>query len=175
MYNVKVRMERKPIIGDKFCHFSTADVLTTDGWIKIGDITKDHLVYIYNPITGNMYYENPQEIHIFDYNSEIDGKMYQLKSSSVDLTVTPNHRMWVKKEDKYEFILAKDCFGKTLTYYNALDNINPSNGDVIVYDYDSHNWVDYKGTVHCLTVSTGIFMVRENGKPVWTGNSNRHG
>jgi hypothetical protein len=39
----------------------------------------------------------------------------------------------------------------------------------------SEEWIDYKGTVHCLTVSTGIFMVRENGKPVWTGNSNRHG
>ena len=37
----------------------------------------------------------------------------------------------------------------------------------------SENWIDYEGTVHCLTVRTGIFLVRENGKPVWTGNS-RH-
>jgi intein/homing endonuclease len=38
----------------------------------------------------------------------------------------------------------------------------------------SEEWIDYEGTVHCLTVRTGIFLVRENGKPVWTGNS-RHG
>jgi DNA-directed RNA polymerase II subunit RPB2 len=38
----------------------------------------------------------------------------------------------------------------------------------------TEEWEDYEGTVHCLTVRTGIFMVRENGKPVWTGNS-RHG
>ena len=38
----------------------------------------------------------------------------------------------------------------------------------------SERWIDYEGTVHCLTVSSGIFLVRENGKPVWTGNS-RHG
>lgn len=29
----------------------------------------------------------------------------------------------------------------------------------------------YKGPVYCLTVSSGIFMVRHNGKAVWTGNS----
>ena len=37
----------------------------------------------------------------------------------------------------------------------------------------SEEWEHYEGSVHCLTVRTGIFMVRENGKPVWTGNS-RH-
>ena len=30
---------------------------------------------------------------------------------------------------------------------------------------------DYKGPVYCLTVSSGVFMVRHNGKAVWTGNS----
>jgi hypothetical protein len=40
-------------------------------------------------------------------------------------------------------------------------------------DGQSEKWIDYEGTVHCLTVRTGIFLVRENGKPVWTGNS-RH-
>lgn len=30
---------------------------------------------------------------------------------------------------------------------------------------------DYKGPVYCLTVSSGVFMVRRNGKNVWTGNS----
>jgi len=35
----------------------------------------------------------------------------------------------------------------------------------------SEEWIDYKGTVHCLTVRTGIFMDRQNGKKVWTGNS----
>jgi len=30
---------------------------------------------------------------------------------------------------------------------------------------------DYEGAVYCLSVSTEIFMVRRNGKSVWTGNS----
>ena len=31
--------------------------------------------------------------------------------------------------------------------------------------------VHYTGKVHCLTVPSGIFMVRRHGKPAWTGNS----
>jgi len=35
--------------------------------------------------------------------------------------------------------------------------------------------VKYTGSVHCITVRTGIFYVRRNGKGCWTGNSSRHG
>jgi len=35
----------------------------------------------------------------------------------------------------------------------------------------TERWVDYRGPVHCLTVPGGIFYVRRNGLPVWTGNS----
>ena len=45
----------------------------------------------------------------------------------------------------------------------------------------NHRWakaesmVPYTGRVHCLEVPTEVFYVRRNGKPVWTGNSSRHG
>ena len=35
--------------------------------------------------------------------------------------------------------------------------------------------VDYRGTVHCIEVPKHVFLVRNNGKVVWTGNSSRHG
>jgi hypothetical protein len=170
MYNVKVRMERKPIIGDKFCLLKSAEVLTTNGWKLITDITKEDFICTLIPDIKEIMYERPKEIHCFDYDSNIDGKMYQVRSEKVDLTVTPTHRMWIKENENYEFKLAKDCFGKNLTYNISLDN-----EEYTVTDSDNHQWIDYKGTVHCLTVSTGIFMVRENGTPVSTGNSNRHG
>jgi hypothetical protein len=287
MYDVRVRMERIPIVGDKFCLKKSTDVLTTNGWIKIEDVTKDHLVAILNPEKDTIEYENPSEILCFEYDSEIDGKMYQLKSQLVELTVTPNHRMFIKSNnDKFDFMLAKDCFGQKLKYKKSISNFEPSdwigdtfiipenkdkpeikinmndwivieslkviNNDIGLSDWvwqlnkdqsqllidsiilksddnlyytsseklvndlsrlcihagwcadfrkidslnnwclsiiktklepeinytqngQSEEWIDYKGTVHCLTVRTGIFMVRENGKPVWTGNSNRHG
>ena len=35
--------------------------------------------------------------------------------------------------------------------------------------------IDFTGNVYCIQVPSHIFYVRRNGKPVWTGNSNRHG
>ena len=53
-----------------------------------------------------------------------------MKSSLVDLTVTPNHRMWVKKRKTidgkfdygkdFEFITADKCFGKRLKYKKSV-------------------------------------------------------
>lgn len=172
MYNVRVRMERKPVIGDKFCLTPEHEVLTTNGWIKIDDI-KNELVAVLDPNKNIILFENPLEIHKFDYNSEIDGKMYKLQSPLVDLIVTPNHRMYVKEHFNYDFMLAKESFGKNLTF-KILTEENEIEEYTLTNDAE-HEWINYKGTVHCLTVSSGIFLVRINGKPVWTGNSNRHG
>jgi replicative DNA helicase Mcm len=35
--------------------------------------------------------------------------------------------------------------------------------------------IQFDGKVYCCTVPSGIMYVRRNGKPVWTGNSSRHG
>ena len=35
--------------------------------------------------------------------------------------------------------------------------------------------IPFTGKVYCIQVPSHIFYVRRNGKPVWTGNSNRHG
>jgi len=39
----------------------------------------------------------------------------------------------------------------------------------------SEAMIDYDGTVHCLEVPGGVFYVRRNGLPVWTGNSRATG
>ena len=85
------------------------DVLTTKGWKNICDVTlKDKVAILDN--FDNICYERPTEVHEYDYN----GKMYQLQSEQVDLTVTPNHRMWIKKrnKDNFEFMTAENVFGK---------------------------------------------------------------
>jgi DNA-directed RNA polymerase II subunit RPB2 len=129
---VRVRSDRIPEIGDKFCHFSKTDVLTNKGWKQIKDIVKDDKVAILDPEADNLVYEHPLEIHCFDYN----GDMYELKSQLVDLTVTPNHRMWVKKRKVLEnkkfdypknfgFMTAEDCFGKRVKYKKSVQNFVP--------------------------------------------------
>jgi DNA-directed RNA polymerase beta subunit len=39
----------------------------------------------------------------------------------------------------------------------------------------SEEIINFTGNVYCIQVPSHIFYVRRNGKPVWTGNSNRHG
>ncbi len=98
-----VRSERTPLIGDKFCCFSPDhEVLTTNGWINIDEITKDHKVATL--INGHiLMYTNPLEIQEYDY----DGKMYEVDSNMVKLKVTPNHRMFVKTRTSKHFKIEK--------------------------------------------------------------------
>jgi DNA-directed RNA polymerase II subunit RPB2 len=39
----------------------------------------------------------------------------------------------------------------------------------------SEELLRFTGNVYCIQVPSHVFYVRRNGKPVWTGNSNRHG
>lgn len=148
---VRVRSDRIPELGDKYaCYDPFIDVLTNNGWKKIKDIVKEDLVCILDPETDNISYENPEEIHKYDYN----GKMYQLKSQLVELTVTPNHRMWVKlrsrkdgKEymDNFGFLTADKCFGKRLKYKKTIQNYQPK--DWIGNTFTIPEFIDGNGKV----------------------------
>ena len=50
-------------------------------------------------------------------------------------------------------------------------NINKNNEPYVNKTRKDDDTYDYKGSVYCLSVSSEVFMVRRNGKPVWTGNS----
>ena len=44
MYNMRIRSERIPMIGDKMCFSPDHEILTTDGWINIADLTLNHKI-----------------------------------------------------------------------------------------------------------------------------------
>lgn len=125
MVKVVIRNHRIPEIGDKFACLKNCEVLTTNGWKEIKDIKINDKVAILD--NDNVKYENPLEIHNYDY----DGKMYELKSQQVELNVTPNHRMWIKKryydtyKEDFEFLRADQCFGKRLKYKKNIKKFEP--------------------------------------------------
>jgi hypothetical protein len=53
-------------------------------------------------------------------------------------------------------------------YINKQIIINKNEYD---YSFREESVYDFKGAVYCLQVPSEIFMVKRNGKPVWTGNS----
>ena len=105
---------RIPEIGDKACLTDDHEVLTTDGWININNITLDHKVAILNRDSDKMEYVNPTEIFKFEHK----GDMYEVESQGISLKTTLNHRMYVKKRNKinYELIEANDIMGKRINY-----------------------------------------------------------
>lgn len=116
---VRTRSERKPEIGDKFCLRENAEVLTTKGWIKINEVTKNHKVATL--IDGKyLEYVHPIETYEFDYS----GDMYKLRSQQVDLDVTIDHDLYVKEycTDEYKLTPASNVCGKKYYFKKNSEN-----------------------------------------------------
>jgi len=107
-----VRSERIPRIGDKYCLTKEAEVLTDKGWIGIADVTVTHKVATL--VNGEIQYVHPLNTFQRDYA----GQMYKLRSQQVDLDVTTDHQLYVKKRDHREFELidASKVIGKRVHF-----------------------------------------------------------
>ena len=113
MYNVRIRMERIPVIGDKFCLTCEHEVLTTKGWKYINQITLDDTVACLNN-KEEIYYAKPSKLWKFEHK----GLMYKLESKEIDLITTFEHKMFVKEENEECFKLDKvnNIIGKNVHY-----------------------------------------------------------
>lgn len=146
MIKIRVRSERVPTIGDKMCCYSPDhEVLTTDGWIPINQITLDHKIACLD--NGNkLVYRKPMEIQSYDYV----GQMYVVDSNQVKLCVTPNHRMYVHncETNTHQVIEAQYIQNKDVKYVNTVkfyDNPNScqslnSKDDVIRTNLPKYVW-----------------------------------
>ncbi|KKL04642.1 hypothetical protein LCGC14_2614020, partial [marine sediment metagenome] len=107
------------------CYDEDTEVLTDDGFKKYNEVIeytknedgiydatpKDGIkIACFNKNTEQLEYCAPSAASLYDYN----GEMYHFKSRSMDMKVTPNHRMWVNRDGKWQIQLAKDikCLDK---------------------------------------------------------------
>jgi intein/homing endonuclease len=152
---VRVRSERIPEVGDKFCMTEDHDVLTTVGWIPIKEVTLEHEVATLKD--GKILeYRKPSKL----INYEYEGKMYDVESNHVSLTVTPNHRMWVStRVGSYKFEKADEIFNKRRKYQKNVENIELKqkpkeffknkfrifDGEQIIFEFPLKDWLTMFG------------------------------
>ena len=121
--NDKKLIER---VGNKFkhaCYSSDTEVLTLNGWKLIKDVNTSDKVCTLNPKTKNIEYYAP--INLFEYN--YDGELIHYKSNTIDLMVTPNHKIYAsdgrkhknRKYDEREFALIEASSFENIQHYHT--------------------------------------------------------
>lgn len=90
------------------CYSDDTEVLTENGWKLFRDLNRDERVATYNQETGYMEYDKPIEYYEYDFKSNEFMKMYRFNHRSVDVLVTPNHRMLVERNGKMTETYSQD-------------------------------------------------------------------
>lgn len=77
------------------CYDDKTEVLTRDGWKKFETLNlSDEIACLSD--NNELEWHLPKAIQSYDY----DGKLLRFSNTSIDLLVTPNHKMWVFDHEK---------------------------------------------------------------------------
>ena len=181
---IRIRQDRVPEIGDKFCLSGDHEILCENGWVSIQTINTSHKVLQLNPNTYNTEYVFPTEIPKFHHTED----MYEIiTSDGSSLLVSPAHRVYVSKvynqtnivypnNSNYTFINASVLYNRMLICGNKYYMLT-SDYPIEIAQIKHHSINPIGNTIYCITVPSHIFMARRVGSAsgFWTGNSSRHG
>jgi hypothetical protein len=117
-------------LDPNFCYDEETECLTSEGWKDYTKLSYKDKVACFNENTNGIEYYNPEAINIQDY----DGNMYHFKSRTMDKKVTPNHRMWAKRNGKWQIILAENIKAgdKFRTIIDSCESTSPLNSTISV-------------------------------------------
>ncbi len=90
MLNTYGGKPRPPEVAYQQCFTPDTEVLTRGGWMKFTDLSLDHELATRSP-SGELEWQQPQHIISQPY----EGEMLRFHNRTLDLMVTPDHRMLV--------------------------------------------------------------------------------
>ena len=169
---VRVRILRKPVLGDKFCALPTQQVLTDKGWVEIRDVDPAVHRVCSLDVNGKMCYEFPSAKFEYDHDSITgeDQPLCSFKNKQVEFVCTHNHKLYVERRRKvslgYELIEAGTVMSekKQVRFQKTMENTYPDQTTIRIgeTDYDMDAWLQLVGMFisdgHCDRTNTRIFI-----------------
>lgn len=122
---------------DRGCYDDQTEIMTANGWKLFKDISNNEIVATLNPETKNV------EFHTIDEKIQylINKDMHYYNSKTVNLMVTDNHKMYIKKHDvripqDYYLIESQDINVNRIHMYKKFNYNNNIDNTFIVKGYD---------------------------------------
>jgi hypothetical protein len=159
---VRVRILRKPVMGDKMCALPTQQVLTDAGWMEIQDIDiQKHRVCTLDA-EGKMCYEFPTAKFEYDHDWQTDGPLWHFSNKQLEMTCTTNHKLYVQKrgQDNYKLVETSNVMstfdesgeeivkrGTQWRFQKAMENVYPDVPSIMVgeTEYEMDVWLQLVG------------------------------
>ncbi len=96
------------------CYDEKTEILTSEGWKFMKNLKQNEIVMTLNTNKNMLELQKINKKISYLYN----GLMYKIKNKRVDLLVTPNHNMWIKRkhQDYFEFKKIQEV-NKIQTYH----------------------------------------------------------
>lgn len=166
---IKTSHLRKPREGDKFCVPEDHYIHTLRGWIRFSELTQEDHIYTYGGYTNNF------TICKFEC---VDEKLYVFKGDNTKIICTADHNLLYLHDNVLSLVKAKNLIDKKI---QASSNVRfpETKGYLEGYDpiIEFIGYRIYTGNVMCVSLLQKIFMYRMsmNHRPMWSGNSSRHG
>jgi hypothetical protein len=160
------------------CFTPDTKILTKDGWKLIKNISENEEILTLNRETRKTEYQKITK----KINDNYVGDIYHVKSNSIDIKVTPNHRFIIENSkgeliEKTAFELFDNVENNTYlnSEYKLLKNsdYSQSNSEYIGLDkrFLKIKKINYSGNIVCVKVPNETIYVMRNGKSLWTLNS----
>lgn len=110
------------------CYSDDTEILTENGWKLFKDLLPSEKVATYNQNNNNLEFELPLEYHEYDFKSHPYMQMIGFKNKSMDILVTPNHRMLIERKGELQEVYSQDVkHGDRMLSSSEWSGVTPKN------------------------------------------------
>jgi GTP cyclohydrolase IA len=161
--------------AEHLCYDRETEILTPSGWLRFDRLAKGLPVAQVDPKTLESNFVLPTAYIQYPYQ----GQMLRWESDTVDLLITPDHRVIMQPESpvgssgdpSWSVVSASEV---PLRFFlpQAISWSETQVVDVapVMLEPRHRRRVPFNDEVYCVSVPTGAVLVRRNGKPIVSGN-----